>query len=220
MAREAPSDVCGTAQGPLPGLKPVLDEWLALMCSDWGKEDAPWWYNERASVSQFAGAVWRRGGWVFEEYSVNRKSPAGKHDGCRRGRCDLMFEFGDMRVVAEAKQLWLPWTLRGSAFARVDHALRRAWLEVNTAPDVSGHYRRFGLVFVAPWVRRSLGSSPDVFDTRLRAFVDEMKTAYDAAIVAWAFPGAKRWMRSKRYRGRYYPGVLMVLAPLAPTSDA
>ena len=29
----------------------------------WGN-DAPWWYNERASLSHLAGALWQSNGWV------------------------------------------------------------------------------------------------------------------------------------------------------------
>ena len=39
--------------------------------------DAPWWYNERASVSTFAAAVVSIKGLVLEEYAENKK-PRGR----------------------------------------------------------------------------------------------------------------------------------------------
>ena len=47
---------------PLPEFKTVLSMWKKMMMNlDWwdDKKDAPYWYNERASLSLFAGAVWR-----------------------------------------------------------------------------------------------------------------------------------------------------------------
>lgn len=195
-------------------LTPVLDAWLALMTEDWGKEDAPWWYNERASLSQFAGAIWKSNGWVLEEYCISRKSHAGKHDGSSRGRCDLMFDFDRLRIVAEAKQVWLAHTNGKNALRAVQTALDAAWSEVARAPDAAGRYKRFGLVFVAPWFRPSIVSMPTEFDTRLRELVRELTTAHPNAVVAWAFPSSKRRLRSRRYSDRrYFPGIVMVLAP-------
>jgi hypothetical protein len=217
--RSLSEDICGMVSGDLQALDGALNEWLYLMRSDWGKEDAPWWYNERASLSQLAGAIWRQaGGWVFEEYAVNRKSPAGRRAGRTRGRCDLMFELDELRVVAEAKQIWLPWTNRQSARGQIEMALRAAWDQVWTAPDVSARYRRFGLVFVTPWVGREAYGSRDFLPARLSALVDEVKMAFPRATIAWAFPGSKRRLRSKRHRGRYFPGVMMVLAPYSSPS--
>jgi hypothetical protein len=47
----------------LPILADVLWEWLGVMDRyvRLSGGDLPWWYNERASISVFAGAVWRTG---------------------------------------------------------------------------------------------------------------------------------------------------------------
>jgi hypothetical protein len=39
----------GVKSGHLKVLKPILEEWKEIMAdkANWGKEDAPWWYNER-----------------------------------------------------------------------------------------------------------------------------------------------------------------------------
>jgi len=57
----------------LAELKAVLSDWLDLMDDPtWGPKDAPWWYNERASLGTLAGAFWRQKGWAFEEYATSR----------------------------------------------------------------------------------------------------------------------------------------------------
>lgn len=79
---------------PLRCLRPVLEKWISVnreLAVHWASAgDAPWWYNERALISVFAGAVWRTGGHAFEEYSTEKR-------GDRReswGRVDLEFAAG------------------------------------------------------------------------------------------------------------------------------
>jgi len=80
--------------GRLQILKPVLKEWLALIedpdAVHWPKDDAPWWYNERALLSLFAGAIWKCEGWALEEFTTGKSKaapwrPQGRT--CNAGRC-------------------------------------------------------------------------------------------------------------------------------------
>ena len=75
----------------LLSLHAVLREWVRLnrlLGRQWSNSigDLPWWYNERALLSLFAGAVWRTGGYAFEEFSDL------KHKGIRKRK-------GNGRVV-------------------------------------------------------------------------------------------------------------------------
>jgi hypothetical protein len=95
--------------GPFGFLKPALLEWQSMQKLDWWdhKGDAPWWYNERASLSLFAGAVWKCRGWVFEEFSIKRRTATTRGKYKRHsGRCDIMFGLGKIQFVGEAKQCW------------------------------------------------------------------------------------------------------------------
>jgi hypothetical protein len=67
-----PVDIRGVHFG---SLSPVLKYWQVLNES-WEGGDVPWWYNERASVGFLAGAVWKYGGWVMEEFGAEKlRSP-------------------------------------------------------------------------------------------------------------------------------------------------
>jgi hypothetical protein len=61
----------------MPFLSPLFKKWQKIILKisrKWIKEnDVPWWYTERASLSLFSGAIWQSGGYVFEEFSVNRE---------------------------------------------------------------------------------------------------------------------------------------------------
>ncbi len=85
-------------------LRPVIVKWLKInrdYIEEHECEDCLYWYTEWASVSSFAGAVWRCGGFALEEYSAKK----GKEG--YSGRIDLYFSFSDFGVVAEAKADWL-----------------------------------------------------------------------------------------------------------------
>ncbi len=180
------------------------------MASSRSKSDAPWWYNEGASVSQLAGAVWQTPrGWALEEFSV-RKTGTEPGD---FGRCDLRVEVGNLKLVVEAKQIGLRWTNTTSPKKRLDHAFEKALGQVAKYPDGRGAYRRGAIVFVVPWITRKLVDQPDVLAERLRTLVYEIIDTRPNADVAWSFPVAKRRLPSKRkrLRGRYFPGIVLVL---------
>jgi len=69
--------ISGVSAGPFRGLKDALSEWTILqkkLVHTLGSEDAPWWYNERASISTFAAAVWLTGGVALKECMTSKKS--------------------------------------------------------------------------------------------------------------------------------------------------
>src|SRR4051812_1474895 len=87
-------------------LKPVLEEWVKLnarLGRQWSSvKDAPWWYNERALVSLFAGAIWRCKGDAFEEFNEVKRGFKARPG----GRIDLWFALRKKEFNAEAKQCW------------------------------------------------------------------------------------------------------------------
>lgn len=192
------------ARCTMPGLEPVLEAWTALMNMDhprasWGDDDAPWWYGERASLSQFAGAIWQSRGWCFEEYRVFRREGfAGSADSAY-GRCDLAFEVGEAKAIIEAKAIW-PTTLSPLAVrAQIEASLASAAQQVSGYQGPEG-YDSLSLCFAAP----SLATAPT------DAHIEELVSSLDGCI-AWAFPKATQALPSK-LNGRIYPGVVLGLA--------
>lgn len=189
-------------------MRPVLRQWVRMMVEPWdGDQDAPWWYNERASLSQFAGAIWRERGWVFEEYAASKKVE-GEVDR-QKGRVDMMFEWGTIKIVAEAKQIWPSLETRKGFVKHVNRCLEAARADAMRAPDVAGRYRRLGLAFVVPVVPPRMVKKPDEYTAALRAFIAELKASKDAT-VAWAFPADRRTLRSKTKK-YVYPGIALVI---------
>src|SRR3972149_2726886 len=95
--------------GSLKTIQSVLKKWQTLNEEpSWFKfGDTPWWYNDRESLSVFAGAVWLCGGRVFEEFST-MKVTGSKHGKTshKSGRCDIWYSVGEREFIAEAKQCW------------------------------------------------------------------------------------------------------------------
>ncbi len=119
----------------------------------WHPEDVPWWYNERASLSLFAGAIWKAGGIAFEEFSSEREAPRGTGGTTvvrRLGRIDLYFSFQGEDFVAEAKQCWPRVGSRAqSSKGEIERMLQQASADVQTVPAAYG--QRLALVFASPY---------------------------------------------------------------------
>jgi hypothetical protein len=206
----------GLRTGSLKAIQPVLAKWQRLNenKSWFDFEDAPWWYNERATLSIFAGAVWRCGGWVFEEFSTRKASGLQRgRINYKNGRCDIQFSIGESEFIAEAKQCWP--TLSGTAQnARrtVEIHIAQANQEVQQVPEWG--YRRLGIVFVAPRVHVS---KQDEIDKYLQAFVKQL-VEIKSTTIAWVFPKAARTLRppseENTSRDYIFPGVAVVLCPV------
>ena len=84
----------------ISGLHPVMEEWVNLLEEPLvsSKEKTPWRYNERAAVSSFAGAVWRRGGSAIEEFDYHKSDTSSGF-----GRCDLWCKIADDQYAIEFK---------------------------------------------------------------------------------------------------------------------
>ena len=101
-------DVCA---GPLSDLEDLLWEWVTLQertARLWGWKEPLWWCSERASLGGFAGAVWRVGGIVLEEYPTEKLSRihARRHRANPIGRGDMDFTLGGVDYIVEGKQCW------------------------------------------------------------------------------------------------------------------
>lgn len=182
-------------------LEDILWEWVALTertVRSWAPDDVPWWYNERASLSVLAGAVWRAGGTAFEEYA-DKKSTPGRAS--RAGRVDLHMGLGARNFILEAKQTWSG-AGRGNPATRIRRVLERAVADVRRAP--SDGDKRLAAVFAVPEIP---ASQQDHVDDRIDAWLEALQEV-EWSLIAWVFPPSVRRLRSKR---GLYPGVALLL---------
>ncbi len=138
------------ADGTLSSLKGLLDGWTRIverLVATWQREDVPWWYNERASLSVLAGAVWAAGDVAFEEFSSEKERRRSKRK--FMGRIDVRFSYGGTNFVAEAKQSWpLIGRQARSAQTAIEDELRHAGKDVQRAPADEG--QKLAIVFASP----------------------------------------------------------------------
>lgn len=172
--------------------------------------DAPWWYNERASVSHFAGAIWKNDGWVTEEFVVSRKGRGGPNYRIINihGRCDISFEVESLKIIAEAKQVWPSITLPRCYARKVTKGLDDAAKDVRQRTADNG-YERYAMVFASPYVTSDADTK-----TEVNNFIEAIRTIEGAHAVAWAFPLIENPIQSPRprYKNRYFPGVALVIS--------
>src|SRR5882672_2253447 len=130
-------------------LEDLLWEWVSIQERSirmWKGEDALWWYNERVSVGGFAGAVWRSGGIVLEEYSTKKfggKNGTNKTSTTVVGRGDMDFLMGGKQFMMEAKQCWSRTNIK-----TVKDALSQAEGDL-ACRDKTGYDIRLAVVFAS-----------------------------------------------------------------------
>jgi len=195
----------GVRPGRLRFLKPALQRWCHLIKDpEWSVGDGPWWYNERASLSILAGALWATGSWAFEEFATQKGK--GRRSGLGRG--DLLFDVHPHYFMAEAKQCW-PALGRDprSAVDRVARNLDAARRDARRLLPFYG-YRRMAIVFISP---RLSSSAQEEGDVRIDRFMRAM-LQIDGLSLAWAFPTRRPYPTSET--GYAYPGAVVAISPL------
>lgn len=200
--------ISGVATGPFPMLKNVLSKWIEVqdqLYYELSPNNAPWWYNERASIGSLAAAVWLCEGIAFEEYMTDKNV----RDGCDKeelvgGRGDIFFRVCQTGFRAEAKQAW--GKLRGySQRSYIDKNLTNALEEARRRP-VEKREHRIGILFLSPNIPEKFG---DEIDEKIADWVKILQNTRDAAC-AWTFPAAARKHLSEDEH-KIYPGCAILI---------
>lgn len=192
-------------------LENVLDKWISLnqaIGEEWVNRylDSPWWYNERATLSIFAGAVWKAGVWAFEEFSVEKRTKRGGNKVKIIGRCDLNFKVGRTEYYAEAKQVYPILNGGDSGISRTNDALLDAKEDTK---ELSGWgMTKLGIVFSSPRIRRVDNEFlTEYIRSYLRIICKQTKT-----VIAWSFPNFARDLRPVgRNEDFIYPGIVLLI---------
>ncbi len=130
---------------------PIFQNWFEIhQTYKWNNTDPLYWYNERANVGTFAGAVWRSGFHALEEYSSTKRPDEDQDKNFEKlGRVDLWIYPNEMEYVIEAKQVR---EKVGDNFSGViNSALKKAVGDV--AKSTEGglvNVKYLGLTFIIP----------------------------------------------------------------------
>jgi hypothetical protein len=182
-------------------LRPALERWIAInrkLSHEWSP-DTPWWYNERASLSILAGAIWQENGTAFEEFSWT-KTRSGK---LGHGRVDLEFSLGVYGYRAEAKLRFLRVSQGFAHIGRLNDQLAEATADIRCCA-AEKWIRRLGVLFVAPSIPESREGDLHAVVKKLGHLADRINCdAY-----ALAFPVLPHL---PRYENRCYPGAMVFL---------
>jgi len=187
----------------------VLEEWVRLnrlLGKQWaaGGYDLPWWYNERALLSVFSGAIWNTGNLAFEEFSEQKLK--GKHKKFGNGRVDLWFKTSGGEFRAEAKHAEIRITERAKPLTKMRVLMKRAVADAGCNPPDHGNSRRLAIAFGVPCLPASLETKQQ--RKQQKGFLEEaMKVKHDAIayfspsvtglpeINGWVCPGIVIWLK-------------------------
>ena len=196
-------------------LEPVLSTWLELnrYCVQNWEEDVPWRYNERATLSYFAGAIWRSGGFALEEYSTQKSKSVGA-EYSKKGRGDLWFELGCREYDVEAKFCRVLLTDPFKPEIEINKCINKAVADISVSRQYDD---RLGCglaacALVIDVTAMGILSSDAELEARLLAqWVAAVKSAGDAC--AWFIRNDRKWPLfpdgAKPYL--FHPGVAVIL---------
>jgi hypothetical protein len=190
--------------GKLRSLYPVLNSWIEnidLYLQYFGNSDCPWWYNERATLSSLAAAIWKNGGVALEEYSIDKGAKSKEWI----GRCDLFIGLQSNTFACEAKQAWCPIGRRAKNGVKIaKQSLEAACKDARKLPKEEG--TRLGICFAVPYLPSQDSSFIDV---QLTHWLEEIsKIDYDA--IAWRYP-IQALNNMKSSINYYHPGVTLLI---------
>jgi len=191
----------------LRSLHAVLKEWTRLnrnLGRQWSQVgDLPWWYNERALLSLFAGAIWRTGGHAFEEFSETKFKGTKKKGS--NGRVDLWFENAGGAFRAEIKDAEIPIIKEGKQLRRLRKLMGRAVDDARCNPAEGSNSRRLAIAFAVPYLRAETPQK-DRQDQTKRFLSLVKKVEFDA--IAWTFPSMKV---PPVYKGWICPSIVVMI---------
>jgi hypothetical protein len=168
----------------------TLESWIETttrIAKAWQPDDIPWWYNERALLSIFAGAVWLAGGIAFEEFRTEKRVPGKRTRALHPGRQDLYIQIRKNGFLAESKILWSAASApNAQPSVTIDKALDQACKEVRRTPSYGE--RRLGIVFARPYVRWKHQES---IDSHIERWLEKARQV-GYACCAWVFPAESR----------------------------
>jgi len=189
---------------PLQRWFEVLDQYRDAASSG---PDVAYWYNERATLSTLAGALWLSGCMVLEEYRTVR----GGDGSLAPGRADLWCKIGAAEYTVEAKQgpkLSYP----------AKHETLASWADLQLAAasaqcitDNYGGTNRLAMVFIVP----SLRELPT--DATLTKWMEAIRS-FNADLKASYLDANEPQAKTATAKGRFFPGVVL-LARLVPRAE-
>jgi hypothetical protein len=122
-----------------------------------GRVDVPYHYNERATLSLLAGAIWRsdENNFVFEEFRTEKK----RAEVVYKGRQDIWFRVSGQACYGEAKQQWIPlYRVRNDVnklLSVLEQEMKAARQALPTIPTLELPAFGLGILFVTPYILKT-----------------------------------------------------------------
>ena len=170
--------------------------------------DKPWYYNERALISLFAGAVWVEGGLALEEFSAYKRT-GKKRKSLYSGRSDLYLKIGRDHFIAEIKHTYSGAARVGPKTATyIQDKLDKACADIRKCPPEK--QRKLGILFAIPYFSKShiRRGGKKQMDEKLNKWVTIMKEHMEYSCAAWVFPKEARDFGDKT---DFYPGIAVFI---------
>lgn len=182
--------------------EPIIEEWVLMIdryCRIW-KDDAPYWYTERANIGLLAGACWRAGFLSLEEFQW-KKGYVNKPKYI--GRADLWIGNESRDVIVEAKMKRLSLSSNGPS-KTIGPVLKAAY---DAAKSSKGNQNMdaFGMVFISAY---AIEAKKDNIDDLIKKMAKQLGEDFKDCMIFWHFPSETRTVLHNDKK--IYPGLFSV----------
>ncbi len=182
-------------QKDIQWLEPVLIQWLKInrdYIEETDYEDCLYWYNERANVSTFAGAMWKCGGFALEEYSAHKSD---ENENSKKGRIDLYIQSHGNSAVCEAKIEWIylcePNRQQKDFAKTISNSIEKANNDLTNTLKMNSNNLGIALNFIVGY------SNQDIDITETLASLQNAIEDTECAFFAWLLVEEKQILSSK-----------------------
>lgn len=199
-------------------MEPILRSWTSIIKSfsdsNRYKGDHLYWYNERASLSSFAGAFYSQKNksnscFALEEYRETKGRGRGKWN----GRVDMWFNLDNKDYVVEAKQNWISITNKleiKRITKSISTSLREAKDDATKSAQVNDGISPIGISFIVPYCKKKEHDGfNDETGKKINEIINVIENDIDCFGCAYVFP--ENGLLTENMGGYIYPGVILLM---------
>ena len=186
--------------------EPPLNKWISIIREySVSSEDHLYWYNKTATLSTFAGAIWKSNGNLLQEY----KETEGQRKGKWRSNADLWFKVHNEHYIAEATQKWVLFAPDAND-KYISKRAQSAYSDSIESWRGSRDVTPIAITFVTPYMSKELSADLVYLNEKINELIQNLednKKHIDA--YAYVFPECQYDIADEN--DNIYPGVAIII---------
>ena len=186
--------------------EPPLNKWISIIREySVSAEDHLYWYNKTATLSTFAGAIWKSNGDLLQEY----KETEGQRKGKWQGNADLWFKVYKTHYLAEVTQKWVSFA-PDSTDKYISKRGKSAYSDSIESWKGSRDVTPIAITFVTPYMDKEAAADMVYLNEKINELIQNLEDN-KKHIDAYAYVFPQRQYEIADENNNIYPGVAILI---------